>query len=108
MADGDYSMRWMLIKQRFSRAIESHDVASASRQRKGERVIWQRRFWEHQIRDDTDLERYVDYVHINPVKHGYVKRASEWPYSSIHRCIRRGELAADWACEPDLKGGAGE
>jgi hypothetical protein len=65
--------------------------------RKGERGIWQRRFWKHQIRDDEDLQRHVDYVHINPVKHAHAGRASDWPYSSIHRYIRSGELPADWA-----------
>ena len=98
-ADGNYSMRWMLIKQIFSKAVEARSVASASKRRKGEREIWQRRFWEHQIRNDLDLQHHVDYVHINPVKHGYVTRASDWAYSSIHRYIRRGDISPDWACD---------
>lgn len=106
--DDDYSMRWMLIKQRFSRAIASHERVNASKRRKGERGVWQRRFWEHQIRNDIDLAHHVDYVHINPVKHGYVERASAWPYSSIHRYIRQGDLAPDWACDPGLHERAGE
>ena len=106
--DDDYSMRWMLIKQRFSRAIASHERVNASKRRKGERGVWQRRFWEHQIRDDIHLGHHMDYVHINPVKHGYVERASAWPYSSIHQYIRRGDLAPDWACDPDLHELAGE
>jgi putative transposase len=65
---------------------------------KRERGIWQRRHWEYQIRDDDDLAKHVDYVHINPVKHGYVKRAADWPYSSIHREIARGNLNWDWGC----------
>jgi putative transposase len=103
--DADYSRRWMLIKQRFARHIEHTHVSATTR--RGERDIWQRRFWEHCIRNEQDLARHVDYVHINPVKHGYVQRASEWPYSSIHRYIRQGLLTADWACEPDavIRGG---
>jgi putative transposase len=100
--DADYSKRWMLIKQRFSWAIEQCETIGASRRGKGERGIWQRRFWEHYIKDEQDLARHVDYVHINPVKHGHVTRASDWPYSSIHRYIRQGMLSPDWACEPDV------
>lgn len=107
-ADGDYSTRWMLIKQWFSRAIERHEAIQISRSKKNERGIWQRRFWEHQIRDDSDLAQHVDYVHINPVKHGYVTRASDWPYSSIHRNIRLGILTPDWACAPDVVATGGE
>jgi putative transposase len=62
----------------------------------GERGIWQHRFWEHLVRDEDDLHRHVDYVHFNPVKHGHVERASDWPHSSIHRHIRQGILAPDW------------
>jgi putative transposase len=100
--DVDFSTRWMLIKSGFSRRLERDEAIRESRVRKGERGIWQRRFWEHQIRDDDDLQRHVDYVHINPVKHGHVSRASEWPYSSIHRYIHAGELTADWSAEPGL------
>lgn len=107
-ADGDYSTRWMLIKQWFSRAIERHEAIQISRSKKNERGIWQRRFWEHQIMDDSDLAQHVDYVHINPVKHGYVTRASDWPYSSIHRNIRLGILTPDWACAPDVVASGGE
>ncbi|RDD80085.1 REP-associated tyrosine transposase [Dyella tabacisoli] len=98
--DADYSTRWSLIKANFSRAVAHNEPVCASRQLKGERGIWQRRFWEHQIRDENDLARHVDYVHINPVKHGYTERAGDWPFSSIHRYIRDGLLAADWACAP--------
>lgn len=67
---------------------------------KRERGIWQRRFWEHVIVDEEDLQNHFDYIHFNPVKHGYVQRAMEWPYSSLHRYIGSGELSEDWACEP--------
>lgn len=60
-------------------------------------AIWQRRFWEHQIRDDVDLQRHVDYIHFNPVKHGLAPRVADWPYSSFHRYVERGLLAPDWA-----------
>ncbi|GLQ49994.1 transposase [Dyella flava] len=98
--DADYSKRWRLIKHRFSSSIERQETIGQSRQRKHERGIWQRRFWEHQIRDEQDLQNHLDYVHINPVKHGHVARASDWPYSSIHRYIRQGHLSPDWACDP--------
>jgi putative transposase len=64
--------------------------------RKGERGIWQRRYWEHQIRDDEDLRRHVDYIHYNPVKHRHAIRAADWPYSTLRRDIERGWVSADW------------
>jgi putative transposase len=97
--DRDFSTRRSLIKSGFSRAIANGEVVSASRAGKRERGIWQRRFWEHWIRNEIDLQRHVDYVHINPVKHGHATRAADWPHSSIHRYIDRGWLAADWACD---------
>jgi len=106
--DGDFSIRWMLIKAAFSRAIERGENIRRSRMKKRERGIWQRRFWEHQIRDEDDLANHIDYVHINPVKHGHTARASDWPYSSIHRYIRQGELTADWACDSDELRSGGE
>ncbi|MGH8159629.1 MAG: REP-associated tyrosine transposase [Rhodanobacter sp.] len=106
--DADFSTRWSLIKATFSRGIEQGEAIGASRLRKGERGVWQRRFWEHQIRDEHDLAHHVDYVHINPVKHGHAARASDWPFSSIHRYIRQGMLAADWACDPEAVMPGGE
>ncbi|HKT27373.1 REP-associated tyrosine transposase [Dyella sp.] len=81
----DFSTRWRLIKARFSHLLPAGEWISESRQRRGERGIWQRRYWEHAIRDDHDLQRHLDYIHYNPVKHGYVARAADWPYSSFHR-----------------------
>jgi len=89
----------MLIKAGFSRGIPQGEWICASRRRKGERGLWQRRFWEHLIVDENDLQRHMDYVHINPAKHGHAVRASEWPYSSIHRYIRQGWITQDWAAE---------
>jgi putative transposase len=106
--DADFSTRWLLIKANFSRAIEHGEAIRGSRLRKGERGIWQRRFWEHQIRNESDLARHVDYVHINPVKHGHAAKAEEWPYSSIHRYIRKGILTTGWAFDPDGVGTRGE
>lgn len=96
--DADYPLRRSLIKAAFSRAVPKNETIRSSRAKKRERGIWQRRYWEHLIRDDDDLVKHVDYVHINPVKHGYVKRAVDWPYSSIHREIARGSLNGDWGC----------
>ena len=100
ISDNDFSTRWALIKAGFSRCIEHVEDIGPSRRAKGERGIWQRRFWEHQIRDEEDLGRHIDYVHFNPVKHGYTVRASEWLYSSIHRYIRLEDLPVDWAAPP--------
>ena len=69
---------------------------SASRIAKGEWAIWQRRYWEHTLRDEGDLGRHFDYIHFNPVKHGYVNRVQDWPYSSFHRMVRLGIYPSDW------------
>lgn len=98
--DADYSTRWNLIKGAFSRGITSGEPRSASRKLRGERGVWQRRFWEHTIRDEQDYANHVAYIHINPVKHGYVARAMDWPHSSIHQHIRRGLCDPAWAAEP--------
>ncbi|MDE2377171.1 transposase [Bradyrhizobium sp.] len=94
-SDADYALRWNLIKSGFSRGLDAGS-RSVSKVIKREKGIWQRRYWEHAIRDDADLERHVDYIHFNPVKHGYVARVSDWPYSSFHRYVDRGVLVADW------------
>jgi putative transposase len=95
----DYSALWRLIKTRFSqsvtRALSASDPAVAGR-RAGERGIWQRRFYEHTIRDGDDWGRHMDYIHFNPVKHGLVESPSDWPWSSLHRYVRRGWLDRDW------------
>lgn len=96
--DADYSVRWGLIKAGFSRALTQGERRSASRLKRGERGIWQRRFWEHCIRDEEDYVRHLDYIHWNPVKHGYVKQAAEWRYSSFHRYVAKGVYALDWGC----------
>jgi len=85
-----------LIKAGFSRQLLNHERIPESRYKKGERGIWQRRYWEHFIRDDDDYEKHANYIHYNPVKHGYVLQASEWPYSTIHAHIERGLLSRNW------------
>jgi putative transposase len=93
--DADFSIRWSLIKSGFSRGLEPNP-RSASKIGKREKGIWQRRYWEHTIRDDADLERHIDYIHFNPMKHGHVASVADWPHSSFHRYVERGFLAADW------------
>ncbi|WED43281.1 REP-associated tyrosine transposase [Legionella cardiaca] len=95
--DGNYSMRLSLIKSNFSRQIIANEYISLSRQKKRERGIWQRRYWEHLIRDTEDYEHHINYIHYNPVKHGYVNNPSDWPYSSIHRFIKQAILPKKWA-----------
>jgi putative transposase len=95
-ADRNFATRWRLIKSAFSRALPKTEAISASRTRKAERGIWQRRYWEHTLRDERDFERHVDYIHFNPVKHGYAKRVADWPFSSFHRMVRLGLYPEDW------------
>lgn len=94
--DHDYSDRWRRIKARFTRAIGQPAPRSASKQIKREAGIWQRRFWEHTIRGEEDFRQHLAYCWANPVKHGLVEVAADWPYSSIHRDIRLGLAAPDW------------
>lgn len=94
--DASYSVRWSEIKKSYSLGLPARENRSASRAAKGERGIWQRRFWEHVIRDDRDFAAHVDYVHYNPVKHGLCARPVDWPHSSIHGYIRKGVLTPDW------------
>jgi putative transposase len=99
--DCEYSLRWRWIKREFTRAwletggTEEHrSTARLQEQRRG---IWQRRFWEHTIQDETVLEAHFDYIHYNPVKHGLVRCPADWPWSSFHRWVREGHYAPDWA-----------
>jgi putative transposase len=106
--DSDFATRWSLIKSGFSRGIERGD-RSQSKVLKREKGIWQRRYWVHTIRDDADLDRHIDYIHFNPVKHGHVTRVADWPHSSFHRFVERGWLAADWGGdEREIAGSFGE
>jgi len=103
--DSDYSIRWSLIKASFTRVTALGRAKTAKR----ERGLWQRRFWEHTIRDDLDLQRHVEYIHFNPVKHGHVRQVKDWPYSSFHRYVRQQVLPLDWAATvDDINQGFGE
>ena len=106
--DTDFSLRWRLIKTRFGRSIPKSEWLTPTREACGERGIWQRRFWEHLIRNEDEFGRYADYCAINPVKHGYVRRPLDWPYSSFHRDVRRGIYSEDWGTDIDLPGEFGE
>ena len=94
--DDRYSMRWRLIKSGFTVRLREQGIVFAARG-KGERRLWARRFWEHTIRDEDDLARHIDYIHINPLKHGLVANVADWPWSSFHRFVARGTLPTDWA-----------
>ena len=106
--DADYSGRWKAIKIAFAKAMPKTEFLSTVRASNGERGIWQRRFWEHTVRDERDYAAHVDYVHINPVKHGLVTTVRDWPYSSFHRLVARGVYPADWAGDGAPKLVAGE
>ncbi|WP_245269339.1 REP-associated tyrosine transposase [Bradyrhizobium japonicum] len=77
--------------------LARNERISQSRSAKGERGIWQRRYWEHTIRDEVDFARHLDYVHINPVRHGLANRARDWAPSSFHRLVKLGNDPVDWA-----------
>ena len=106
--DSDSGTRWGLIKANFSRHIPKTERRSDSRQKRGERGIWQRRFWEHIIRDEEDYSRHIDYIYWNPVKHGWVKQVRDWPHSSFFKHVDRGIYPLDWAGGIDDSNGYGE
>jgi putative transposase len=90
-------MRRKSIKVAFSKAVPATEWRSATRQRNRERGIWQRRFWEHTIRDEDDYAAHMGYAHFNPVKHGHTNRVRDWPFSSFHRLVKSGTYPVDWA-----------
>ena len=94
--DADFSVRWQEIKARFSRSLPVTERRSPVLLRRHERGIWQRRFWEHSIRDDRDYANHMDYIHFNPVKHGLTPNVADWPFSTFHRCVARGLYPASW------------
>lgn len=95
--DSDHSCRWQLIKAGFAKSLPYGEHRCASRRKRGERGIWQRRYWEHLIRDERDYLAHLDYIHINPLKHGLVERVVDWPYSTFHRWVRAGVYSHAWA-----------
>ncbi len=98
--DQNYSIRWKEIKRLFTKGyleeIGPGEDRNASRQKRGEAAIWQRRFWEHTIRDQEDFNRQIEYIHYNPVKHGLVTRVVDWPWSSFHRFAKMGLYSPEW------------
>ena len=100
--DADYALRWRAIKSIFSRGLAATEHTPSARLNRGERGIWQRRFWEHTIRDERDLENHIAYIHYNPVKHGHCTMPNDWPHSSSHRFVRDGTLSLDWAVAKDI------
>lgn len=107
--DFDFPGRWRAIKAAFTRSVTATG-AQVSRNARGEYDLWQRRFWEHTIRDESDFERCADYIHYNPVKHGLVSAPVDWEFSSLHRYIGARILPPDWggAGRMSIGGGFGE
>ena len=99
--DANFTHRWQAIKMAFSITIDPVEPLSASRKRRGERGMWQRRFWEHTIRDKRDYAAHVDYVHFNPVKHGLAASAAAWPHSTFHRAVADGWYPRSWSAGAD-------
>jgi putative transposase len=106
--DADFPTRWTLIKRGFSARIAKGESRSSSRIAKAERGIWQRRFWEHTVRNEADFARHVDYVHFNPVKHGLVGSVCDWPFSSFRRAVSCGYYPIDWGSDEEDIGEFGE
>lgn len=98
--DDDYATRWRLIKARVTQqlgdAYRNPAVMTARRQAKGQGSLWQHRYWEHWLRDEADVRHHLDYLHFNPVKHGLVLCAADWPWSSFHRLVEAGVYPRDW------------
>jgi putative transposase len=105
--DSDFPGRWRRIKSLFTHRLAASGVP-ISRNARGEFALWQRRFWEHTVRDDADFERCTDYIHYNPVKHGLAASPVDWPYSSLHRYVRAGVLPPDWGGSGEITGSFGE
>jgi putative transposase len=115
LGDANYAARWGWIKKEFSKAWlaqgGSEGPLSETRQAERRRAVWQRRFWEHTIRDESDLAAHFDYIHYTPVKHGWAASPRDWPWSSFHRWVQEGHYAPDWAAAQPatvLPGNAGE
>jgi putative transposase len=101
--DDNYPQRWRSIKSQFTRAIKAKGCVIRKNKR-GEHYMWQKRYWEHTIRDDRDLQQHIDYIHYNPVKHGHVSKVSNWQYSSFHQYVAKGILDKTWSenkCKED-------
>jgi putative transposase len=106
--DAGFSLRWRLIKIAFAQSVPKTERTTSVRVARGERAVWQRRFWEHLIRDDEDFRHHVEYCYINPVKHGLVTRVRDWPHSSFHRDVRADLFPEDGAGDLSTQGDFGE
>jgi putative transposase len=106
--DFDFPARWQMIKALFSLSVRRTEERRASLVRKRESGIWQRRYWEHTIRDEPDYAAHMDYIHFNPVKHGLVAHAAEWLFSSFAKCVSLGMYPRDWAKQDAEMGDIGE
>ena len=95
--DADFPGRWRAIKKAVSKSLPAAEARSPVMTRRGERVIWQKRYWEHTIRDDRDYAAHMDYTHFNPVKHGLVDHPAKWAFSSFRRCVADGLYPESWA-----------
>lgn len=106
--DHDFSIRWRYIKGEFSRCLTLSQTTTAANKSRRERGIWQKRFWEHKIRNRKDYNNHINYCYYNPVKHGYVSDVSDWKYSTFHRDVKRGLFQEGWAASSDFEGSFGE
>ncbi|PTU76013.1 REP-associated tyrosine transposase [Pseudomonas mangrovi] len=104
--DADFAVRWKAIKFAFAKRLPINESRTLKQQHRRERGIWQRRYWEHLIRDEQDYQRHFDYIHFNPLKHGYVARLADWPYSSFHRAVAMGVYPEDWCLAAEQLDGA--
>jgi putative transposase len=104
--DDDYPVRWKEIKRIFTRnyiqQINLGGIRNKSRQIQGEAAIWQRRYWEHTCIDNDDLNNHIDYIHINPLKHGLVRKVSDWDWSSFHQYVKKGIYPVDWGGKVEI------
>jgi putative transposase len=106
--DTDFPERWKAIKRAFSASVPPVEPRTAVQARRGERAIWQPRYWEHTIRDDRDYAAHMDYIHFNPVKHGHAITPGEWPFSTFRRCVSAGLYPADWSANDSNSSITGE
>ncbi|MDO8136573.1 MAG: transposase [Candidatus Brocadiales bacterium] len=104
--DNNFSIRWQLIKRRFTIRYKKFKneirAINESHKKRGEKVVWQRRFWEHLIRDERDFERHCDYIHYNPVKHGYVTAPKDWEFSTFHSFVKSGIYDNNWGARGEI------
>ena len=96
--DHDFSTRWRLIKTWFTKNCDEalRGIPDTGRTKRGEQTVWQHRYWEHALRNEEDFNHHVEYIHYNPVKHGYARRPDDWRYSSFRHYVNKGIYAADW------------